>query len=157
METWSQVLQATFDISALAGPVLVTVGYFVLWYFLLIGLQRRTKYRLQREYAARGEVFDRYFGQDEEMLAVDRIVINTHEQMMPFLFALWSYALFVSAGAATWLGAGYVVLRACYPLLMGRRISKIQPQRVHLVTVPCYWIILFMLGSVAVAAIRSLV
>ena len=55
-----------------AGLVLVTVGYFLLWYFLLIGLQRRTKYRLQREYAARGQVFDRYFGNDEQMLAESR-------------------------------------------------------------------------------------
>jgi hypothetical protein len=140
----------------LAGPVLVTVGYFLLWYFLLIGLQRRTKYRLQREYAARGQVFDRYFGNDEQMLAADRVVINTHEQMVPFLFALWLQALFVSATAATWLGAAYVVLRSCYPVLMGRRVSKVQPRRVSLVTVPSYLIIFIMLGSVLLAAIRSL-
>lgn len=149
-------MQGNLEIGDLAGPILVTVGYFALWYFLLIGLQRRTKYRLQREYAAQGQVFDRYFGQDEQMLAVDRVVINTQEQMMPFLFALWLQALFVSATAATWLGAAYVVLRSCYPLLMGRRVSKIQPRRVYMVTVPSYWIIFIMLGSVVAAAIRSL-
>jgi hypothetical protein len=149
-------VQGNLEIGDLAGPILVTVGYFALWYFLLIGLQRRTKYRLQREYAAQGQVFDRYFGQDEQMLAVDRVVINTQEQMMPFLFALWLQALFVSATAATWLGAAYVVLRSCYPLLMGRRVSKIQPRRVYMVTVPSYWIIFIMLGSVVAAAIRSL-
>jgi hypothetical protein len=90
------------------------------------------------------------------MLAVDRVVINTQEQMVPFLLALWLQAVFVSATAATWLGAAYVVLRSCYPLLMGRRVSKMQPRRVYLVTVPSYWIILIMMGSVVVAAIRSL-
>jgi hypothetical protein len=149
-------VQGTLDIGVLAGPSLVTAGYFALWYFLLIGLQRRTKYRLQREYAAQGRAFDRYFGQDEQMLAVDRVVINTQEQMVPFVLALWLQAVFVSATAATWLGAAYVVLRSCYPLLMGRRVSKMQPRRVYLVTVPSYWIILIMMGSVVVAAIRSL-
>lgn len=149
-------MQGTLDIGVLAGPVLVTVAYFALWYFLLIGLQRRTKYRLQREYEARGQVFDRYFGQDAQMLAVDRVVINTQEQMVPFLFALWSQALFVSATAATWLGLVYVLLRSCYPLLMGRSVSKMQPRRVYLVTVPSYWIIFIMMGSAMVAAIRGL-
>lgn len=151
-----RTLETTLSVSEYIGPILVTVSYFALWYFLLVGLQRRTKYRLQREYAGRGEVFDRYFGEDEEMLAVDRVVINTHEQMAPFLCALWLHALFVSATAATWLGVAYVVLRSCYPLLMGRRISKVQPRRVYLVTVPCYCIVFFMFGSVLVAAVRSI-
>ncbi len=150
-------MTAEMNIHTLAGPVLVTVGYFALWYFLLIGVQRRTKFRLKREYAERGQVFDRYFGQDEEMLAVDRVVINTQEQMMPVLFGLWLHALFVSATTATWLGAIYVILRSCYPLLMGRRISKIQPRRVYWVTVPSYWVVFILWGAVVVAAIRSLV
>jgi hypothetical protein len=69
------------DLAQLRGPVVVTVAYFVFWYSLLFGLQTRTKYRLKARYEKRGEVFDRYFGQDEEMLAVDRVVGNTHEQI----------------------------------------------------------------------------
>ncbi len=78
------------------GSLLVTTAYFVLWYYLLFVLQRGTKYRLKKEYEAQGKVFDRYFGQDEEMLAADRAVINTQEQMVPFLVSLWLHATFVS-------------------------------------------------------------
>jgi hypothetical protein len=126
--------------------------YFALWYAMLFGLQTRTKYRLRREYAARGEVFDRYRSADPEMLRADRAVQNTHEQMMPFLVSLWVYALVVSPGVATGLGGVYVGLRAVYPLLLGSRIEQVQPRRVALVTFPCYAIIGWMLVASVVEA-----
>lgn len=119
----------------------------MLWYALLFGLQTRTKYRLRREYASRGEVFDRYRSADPEMLKADRAVQNTHEQMVPFLVAMWTYALVVSADVAAGLGGTYVVLRAIYPFLLGSRIEQVQPRRVAFVTFPCYGIIAWMLGS----------
>jgi len=140
-------------LTQLHGPVAVTVAYFVVWYFLLFGLQLRTKYRLKASYAKDGKVFDRYFGQDEEMLAADRAVANTHEQMGPFLVSLWLFAIFSSPSYATWLGAAYVVLRAGYPILLGRRVSKTQSKRVALVTFPCYAIVFIMLGGAAWGAL----
>jgi hypothetical protein len=137
------------------GPILVTAAYLLLWYFLLVGIQRRTKYRLQKEYAARGEVFDRYFGQDEQMLAADRVVINTQEQMVPFLSALWLHAVFVSTSHAALIGSVYVVLRAFYPLLMGKRLSMMNPKRVHLVTVPCYIMVFYLFGAVVWRALSG--
>lgn len=139
---------------AYLGPIAVTAAYFLLWYYLLLVRQRGTKYRLQREYQARGEVFDRYFGQDEEMLAADRAVINTQEQMVPFLTALWFHAIFVSVLSATWLGSAYVGFRALYPVLLGRKVSKIQSKRVYFVTLPCYVIVFYFLGSTVWAALR---
>jgi hypothetical protein len=130
------------------GPILVTAAYLLLWYFLLVGIQRRTKYRLQKDYASRGEIFDRYFGQDEQMLAADRAVINTQEQMVPFLSALWLHSVFVSSYYASLFGLLYVALRAFYPLLLGKRLSKINPKRVYFVTVPCYVIVFYLLGAV---------
>ena len=91
------------DRAPLHGPVIVTVAYFLLWYWFLFGLQARTKYRLKARYEKEGKVFDRYFGQDEEMLAVDRTVANTQEQMGPFLVSLWLFAIFGSSTHATWL------------------------------------------------------
>ncbi len=140
------------DPMQIRGPLLVTITYFLLWYSLLFGLQTRTKYRLEARYEKDGKLFDRYFGQDPEMLAVDRVVANTHEQMGPFLASLWLFAIFASPAYATWLGAAYVVLRGLYPLLMGTRLSKLQPKRVALVTVPCYAIVFTMLGGAAWAA-----
>lgn len=130
----------------------MTAAYFGLWYALLFGLQTRTKYRLLREYAARGEVFDRYRSADPEMLRADRAVQNTHEQMVPFLVALWTHALVVSPDAAAGLGGAYVALRAAYPLLLGARLGQVQPRRVAFVTVPCYAIITWMFGSAVVKA-----
>ena len=140
------------NLAPLRGPLVVTVAYCLLWYGLLFGLQTRTKYRLKARYQAEGKAFDRYFGQDEEMLAADRAVSNTHEQMGPFLVSLWLFAIFASSTWATWLGAAYVVLRSVYPLLLGRRVSKVQSKRVALVTFPCYAIVLTMLGGAAWAA-----
>lgn len=140
------------DLALLRGPLAVTVAYFLLWYSLLFGLQTRTKYRLKARYQAEGKVFDRYFGQDEEMLAADRAVSNTHEQMVPFLVSLWLFALFASPTQATWLGAAYVALRVVYPLLLGKRVSKVQSKRVAFVTFPCYAIVFTMLGGAAWSA-----
>lgn len=137
------------------GPVVVTALYFGLWYYLLLSLQRGTKYALQAEYAARGEVFDRYFGQDPRMLAADRAVANTHEQMVPFLLSMWLHAVFVSASHATALGVAYVVLRALYPTLLGRSVSKTQSKRVFFVTGPSYGIVFYLLGRTVYAALSA--
>jgi hypothetical protein len=134
------------DLTIFRGPVVVTALYFGLWYYLLLRLQRGTKYALLAEYAARGESFDRYFGQDPRMLAADRAVANTHEQMVPFLLSMWLHAVFVSVMHATVLGAAYVVLRSMYPALLGRRLSKTQSKRVIFVTGPCYAIVFYLLG-----------
>lgn len=137
------------DLTQLHGPLAVTVAYFILWYSFLFGLQTRTKYRLKARYAQEGKVFDRYFGQDEEMLAADRAVSNTQEQMGPFLASLWFFAIFASPRYATWLGAAYVILRTIYPFLLGTRVSKVQSKRVALVTFPSYLIVFTMLGGAA--------
>jgi hypothetical protein len=146
-------MQQVLDSNPFVGPVLVTVAYLIFWYYLLAGLQRKTKYRLKKEYEDQGKVFDRYFGQDEQMLAVDRAVINTQEQMVPFIAALWMFSAFVSPSIATLLGTVYIVLRFFYPLLIGKRLSKIQPKRVYFVTLPCYLIIFYMLGATVWAAL----
>ena len=139
-------------LSALRGPATVTALYFLLYYSLMFGLQTRTKYRLQREYAARDQVFDRYRSGDPEMLKADRAVQNTHEQMVPFLVSMWMYAVFVSPDTATVLGLIYVLLRAIYPLLLGPRIEAMQSRRVAFVTLPCYAIIAGMLVHLVLEA-----
>ena len=72
------------DTKELVGPVAVTVSYFVLWYALLFGKQSRTKYKLLARYKREGREFDRYQSNDPEMVAADRAVGNTQEQMGPF-------------------------------------------------------------------------
>ncbi len=75
----------------LIGPLLVTM----LWYYLLLILQLGTKYRLKTVYEKSSKEFDCCFGNDEEMLAADRVIINTEEQMGPFLVSLWLHTVFV--------------------------------------------------------------
>lgn len=135
------------------GPIAVTVLYFGLWYYLLLFLQRGTKYRLKQEYEKKGKEFDRYFGQDEEMLSADRAVINTQEQMVPFLTSLWLHAVFLSPASATVCGFLYVCFRSFYPMLLGRRLSKIQSKRVYIVTLPSYILVFYMLISSLVKAV----
>ena len=124
------------ELHSYAGPLAVTVAYFAFWYYLLLIVQRSTKYRLKEKYESEGQVFDRYFSQDEEMLAADRVVINTQEQMVPFLASLWLHTFFVSPYTAAWCGGLYLILRAFYPILLGKKLSKIQSKRVYIVTLP---------------------
>lgn len=135
------------DIHELKGPVLVTVGYICLWYFLLC-LQVKTKFRLIKKYKREKKKFDRYFGQDNEMLAADRSVSNTQEQMIPFLVSLWLCALFSSPVVATWSGTTYIGLRLFYPFLIGRKITRLISPKVFFVTFPSYLVIFYMLGRV---------
>ncbi len=148
-------MDQAIEIASYKGPVVVTALYFALWYALLLGYQRGAKYKLQAEYAARGEEFDRYFGQDGRMLAADRAVANTHEQMVPFLLSMWLHAVFVSPAHAAALGLVYVALRSVYPFLLGRSLSKTQSKRVFLVTGPCYAIVAYLLGSSVYAVLVS--
>lgn len=136
-----------------SGPILVTVLYLVFWYYLLLIVQRGTKYRLKEKYQKQGQEFDRYFGQDNEMLSADRAVINTQEQMVPFLLSMWLHAIFVSVSVATILGVIYVVIRALYPILLGNEVSKIQTKRVYFATLPGYLIVFYLFGSLAYHAL----
>jgi len=142
------------NLADFTGPILVTVAYFILWYALLFR-QIQTKYRLRAEYAGRNETFDRYFGKDPHMLAMDRAVINTQEQMVPFLFALWLHAAVVSVSVATVLGAAYVVFRALYPVLLGAKLDNKVGKKIVFATGPSYLIVFYLLGStVWVALVR---
>jgi hypothetical protein len=87
------------------------------------------------------------------MLAADRAVANTQEQMVPFLASLWLHAVFVSVAHATALGAVYVVLRAAYPFLLGRELSMTQSKRVFFATGPAYLIVFYLLGRTVHAAL----
>lgn len=145
----------TLDAPTYVGPLCVTAAYFCLWYALLLGLQRGTKYALLREYAERGEAFDRYFGQDRRMLAADRAVANTHEQMVPFLTTMWLHAVFVSTWTATVLGAMYVGFRIAYPFLLGREVGGTQSKRVALATFPAYAIIIYLGFSTVWSAVAG--
>ena len=135
-----------------AGPLLITAAYVVL-YYLLFANQLLVKRRLRRAYRARGESFDRYFGNDREMLAADRYVGNMLEHMPPFLILLWLNAIFVGPRGATLVGAVYVVARLVYPLVMGRRLGKGVPTRMLFVTVIGYLVIATFAVRLAIAAL----
>lgn len=146
----------TPDLTYYAGPIIITCVYLFFWYYLLLGKQRGTKSRLAKEYAARGQVFDRYSAQDPEMLAADRVVTNTQEQMLPFFISLWLFSIMVSVFYASVFGGIYILLRAIYPFLLGKRVSKINTKKVAFVTFPCYAIIFSFLISSLVVLIKQL-
>lgn len=128
-----------------AGPLVVTVAYVVLYYALIWRINR-TKSRLRRAYGDRGEKFDRYFGQDREMLAADRAQLNVLEHMPVFLALLWLNAVFVGPLSATMAGALYVVSRAAHPVLMGARLGRGVRLRILFATVPGYLVIAYFVG-----------
>jgi hypothetical protein len=139
---------------AFAGPLLVTVAYVVV-YYLMICNQFWVKRRLRREYQARGESFDRYFGNDREMLAADRCVGNMLEHMPPFLALLWLNAIFVGPRGASVAGAAYVLSRVIYPFVMGKRLGRGIPSRIMYATVIGYVALAYLAVRLAVVALAS--
>lgn len=124
------------------GPIVVTVAYTCVYYWLQIrGM--RTKTRLVAQYAARGEKFDRYFGQDREMLASDRAQLNMLEHMPLFLALLWLNAVFVGPFGAAVAGGLYTVIRVAYPLLMGARLGRGIRASLLAATLPGYLVIVY--------------
>ncbi len=135
-----------------AGPLLVTVGYVVV-YYLMIANQLRVRTRLRQAYRARGETFDRYFNTDREMLAADRYVGNMLEHMPPLLALLWLNALFVGPRGAAFAGAAYLVSRLLYPLIMGRRLGRGVPTRMLFATLIGYAVMAYLAGRLVVAVL----
>jgi len=128
------------------GTIMVTAAY-VLVYYLIQSYSLHLKIRLAREYKARGERFDRYFGQDREMLAADRYQLNMLEHMPPFMVLLWLHAAVVGDATATVAGSIYVATRIAYPFVVGRRLGGGIKSRVFYVTFFGYGVILYLLGS----------
>ncbi|MEO0812966.1 MAG: MAPEG family protein [Myxococcota bacterium] len=133
----------------MSGPIAVSLAYVVL-YYVLQGMQLRVKSRLEREYRERGEKFDRYFNQDREMLAADRVVLNTVEHMGPFLLLLWLMAVFVDPFRATVGGTVYVLGRATYPFVLGRRLGRNIPLRIVSSTFPGYGVLIWFIVELLV-------
>lgn len=134
------------DIQPFAGPVLVTVAYTVI-YYAIMGYGARVKYRLLAEYRERGETFDRYFGQDREMLAADRMQLNMLEHMPLFLVLLWLNAVFVGPTWATAVGGVFTLARAAYPFALGARVGRMQRMTVFAATGPGYLAIGALMGA----------
>ena len=141
---------STLDLAHQAGPVLVTLAYLLLYYGMQIH-QLRVRSALRREYQERGEKFDRYFGQDRQMLAADRVQLNTLEHMPPFLTLLWLHAVFVGPLGSTVAGGIYVATRGLYPLMMGPRLGRGIRARVLIATGTGYAVLLYFMVALLFA------
>lgn len=148
-------MSPALDIVTHGGPIAITVAYVGLYYALQINVLR-VKNRLSREYAERGEKFDRYFGQDRFMLAADRSQLNMLEHMGPFLVLLWLVSLFVGPGWATGGGAVYLLARAAYPFAMGGRLGRGVRGSIALSTAPGYAVLVYFIVVLVVAFAASL-
>ena len=133
------------------GPIGVTLAYLLVYYGFITFVVLPTKTRLVKEYADRGEKFDRYFGQDRQMLAADRVQLNMLEHMAPFLVLLWLHAAFTSVLSATIAGAVYVVSRGLYPVLMGGRLGRGVRGSILASTVPGYLVLLYLMDGLVYA------
>ena len=115
----------------------VMLAYFLLYYlFMAYGLV--VKMKVAKRCRERGEPFLRYTGNYPEVLAADRVQLNTLEHMPPFLVLMWTQAFVVSPQSAAWLGSTYVFIRATYPLFLGRSLTRSFPKRVFLNTFSGY-------------------
>lgn len=84
---------------------IVTVAALIefLWFGALVG-KARAKYGISAPATTGNEVFERYF----------RVQMNTLEQLILFLPALWIFAYFISPIWAAALGVVFIVGRAIY-------------------------------------------
>ena len=134
------------DITAQTGPIAVTITYVLIYYATQINLLR-VKARLEGEYKARGEKFDRYFGQDRQLLAADRMQLNMLEHMPPFLVLLWLNAVYVSSFGATVAGGIYVASRVVYPVMIGAKLGRNMSPNIMLATGPGYGVLIYFAGA----------
>ena len=133
------------------GPIVVTVFYFLTYYIFLLNILK-TKMKLFKSYASKGEKFDRYFSNDRQMLAADRTQLNMLEHMPLFLLFMWLHAFFVSIDQATLFGGIYTLLRLIYPLIIGGRLGREIPLSVLPVTFTGYIINIYFAGSLVYKA-----
>ena len=115
--------------------LMVAVYYAIMTYGMVV------KLRLVKRCKEAGQRFDRYGGQYPELLASDRMQLNTLEHLPLFLTLLWLNALCVGAQSATLWGGLYVLLRALYPFFLGARLRAL-PSRIFLITAPSYLVLL---------------
>ncbi len=135
------------------GPILVTVVYVLVYYALIIHVLR-TKTRVGRAYRERGEHFDRYLGNDREMLAADRGQLNMLEQMPVFLCLLWLHVVIVDVRSGTIAGAIYTLSRALYPFVFPKSIGANTPFIITPITFTGYGVIAYFAVTLAIAALR---
>ena len=134
------------DVETYRSPIWVTLAYCFVYYGFLLNIAR-TRFSIHKKYKADGKKFDRYFGQDRNMLAADRIQLNMLEQMPVFLVTFWLYVVFVSPSTGTILGWVYTIARALYPFMIGNRMGRDIPMKVLISTVIGYGVIFyFMIG-----------
>ena len=127
------------------SPVIwVTLAYFLVYYGFMVNLLR-VKLRVAKECKARGERFLRYSNTYPELLAADRVQLNTLEHMPPFLAILWILAAVTRPEEAAFWGWLYVALRALYPLFLGRTLRSNIPYRLLLNTFSAYGILAVMM------------
>ena len=115
-------------VTTYTGIIWITLAYILLYYVFMLNILR-VKLRLMKRCKEQGERFERYTKHYPELLAADRIQLNTLEHMPPFLVLLWLQAIVVSPQSASVLGWSYVILRALYPLFLGVKIRSDIPIR----------------------------
>ena len=130
------------------APVIwVTLLYILLYYVFLLNILR-VKLKLLKKNKAQGTHFDRYGAPDPEMLAADRIQLNTLEHMPPFLILLWLQAFCASVQSASICGGIYLVLRMLYPFFLGSKLKKNIPKRLLFNTFSGYAVMVVMSGFI---------
>jgi len=135
-----------------APTMWVTLVYIGLYYAFMIRTLK-VKLRVAKQCKEAGERFFRYSNQYPELLAADRVQLNTLEHMPPFLVLLWLQSLTVSPQSAAALGAAYVVVRLTYPLFLGPKLEKNIPLRIVINTFTGYGILLtFAIWQITVLA-----
>jgi hypothetical protein len=140
------------DVTDFKGPIIVTLAYFIVYYGFLLNIMR-TRFSLHKKYQKEGKKFDRYFNQDRNMLAADRIQLNMLEQMPIFVTLLWLQAFFVSIETATIFGWIYTISRAAYPFLIGNRMGRDIPMKVLVSTMIGYGVIAVFIFNLFKAAL----
>ncbi len=147
-------MPAGLDLHDHIGPVVITLLYVGLYYGFQVNVLR-VKTVLTRAATARGERFDRYFGDDRTMLAADRMQLNMLEHMGPFLVLFWLNAVFVDGPWTTVAGGVYVAARAIYPFMLGGRLGRGIPGKVLVATVPGYAVLTYLCGALVAAMFTS--
>lgn len=142
------------------GVVLVTAGYFWVYYALMF-LQIHGKGAARASFEKANQLtkeqsraqWNRATDMNPSWVMADRSFLNALEQQVAFLLPLWLHAVFVSPRVSTVMGTIAVVARFFFPIFWS--IKGNWNMWVEVSTQPYYLVVFYFLGALIAKAVAD--
>lgn len=143
---------APMDMGEFKGVIVVTVGYFLVYYTLMM-LQIHGKRSAREASGSDRASWNRSTDMNPMWVMADRSFLNALEQQVPFLLPLWLHAVFVCPKVSAWMGAVAVFARALFPIFWS--VKGEWNMLVEVSTQPYYLVVFYFLGALMIRVVTD--